>query len=579
MPACALFTDIGRKAACSTLNGALATCNTSRVDRTLCVISNGECKRATRKCVKDAPIDFGSAWASQATRSFAESSTASIISRTTARDTFWTHLRSHPPAGFEQPVARLMDRIEASQSNCSRRCTCVHCRGGTFASLHCIAQCLLSAAVVHNCAIVDEDIWGYPWTGNLVTSAHLKKRCIAASRTVGIACYFRRLSSCPRTGAKVMTAKIPTWLPNVYVGFQPHDMEPMLRTLRRSTGLTSELLAMGVLMAWVMRPTDDLHAALEYFGGRLGLPPAIATHASPSQPLAEPSPTLSARPPRHHTIPRLPRFLAMHIRHGDRNTIADGYLGAEKWRVSAASFKSWARRVGSVLGVERVLLLTDDPEASKALMSTSGAQINPAPASRTSNRTAATAPSLAAATSTNASATASVADEALEAASDYALRVSLAPMPWHCFPSFRAGVLGKNKHVGPGYVAPDSLSMRKQLAKVESVLQHRHKSAEDEARLGKMCGPPEFQDDGMLLFAGVMLLGRCTAFIGSPTSNVARAALELISTHTFPSATYDPLNDMYAAYPIGDNLWYGGVTAGARRPIREELMMDIVRDP
>ena len=49
---CAMYTDIGSKTACATLNGPLLdTCNTSRVGKTLCALTRGECRRAVgRQC-------------------------------------------------------------------------------------------------------------------------------------------------------------------------------------------------------------------------------------------------------------------------------------------------------------------------------------------------------------------------------------------------------------------------------------------------------------------------------------------------------------------------------------------------
>ena len=104
--------------------------------------------------------------------------------------------------------------------------------------MHGLGQCLLSA-VLNRCAIVEEDIFGYAWTDNLLTSPELKHACKAKGRTLGLRCYLRPLSPCPRTGAKSLPGgrfpPVPKELANMYAfynGGQTHMMEPLLRATK-----------------------------------------------------------------------------------------------------------------------------------------------------------------------------------------------------------------------------------------------------------------------------------------------------------------------------------------------------------
>ena len=86
------------------------------------------------------------------------------------------------------------------------------------------------------------------------------------------------------------------------------------------------------------------------------------------------------------------------------------------------------------------------------------------------------------------------------------LRMGLLPAPFPCFPSFRAGVLGK-RYYGKGG-APNAFAMRYVLAGVPSMLRHKHaaRAGAGDEPLDEMCGPATYRDDGLLVLAGAMLL-------------------------------------------------------------------------
>ena len=233
------------------------------------------------------------------------------------------------PDGFEQPLRHLRSLIERTQQPawCSAVCRMApnwH-EGGAASNLKRLAF-HLALASLEGCALVGR----YPralWPAGLVTGASLRERCTASSR-FGNHCYFLPVSTCPiPNGTRVRVIRVNrTRIPAV------------LARITTTTGLRSELLIMGTLHAWIMRPQTELREAIRVYGAQLGL----------------------------HEIGARQRHIGMHIRHGDKFSLSNRNggrnLGADAFRVSGASFQAWGRRVGANMGAERVLFMSDDPK-------------------------------------------------------------------------------------------------------------------------------------------------------------------------------------------------------------------------
>ena len=233
------------------------------------------------------------------------------------------------PAGFEQPLRHLRSLIERTQqpAQCSAVCRMApnwH-EGGAASNLKRLAF-HLALASLEGCALVGR----YPralWPAGLVTGASLRERCTASSR-FGTHCYFLPVSTCAiPNGTRVRVIRVNrTRIPDV------------LARITTTTGLRSELLIMGTLHAWIMRPQTELREAIRVYGAQLGL----------------------------HEIGARQRHIGMHIRHGDKSSLSNRNgarnLGADAFRVSGASFQAWGRRVGANMGAERVLFMSDDPK-------------------------------------------------------------------------------------------------------------------------------------------------------------------------------------------------------------------------
>ena len=132
------------------------------------------------------------------------------------------------------------------------------------------------------------------------------------------------------------------------------------------TGLYSEILIMGTLLSWVMRPQPELEEAVLRYGRTLGLDVPGVRH----------------------------RRLAMHIRRADKHSLNPSKSRARSeqrigdlWRISDQSYITWSRRVASVIGAEHTLFMSDDagllfgPKALEAQGSDGFFRHVPAPAS------------------------------------------------------------------------------------------------------------------------------------------------------------------------------------------------------
>ena len=132
------------------------------------------------------------------------------------------------------------------------------------------------------------------------------------------------------------------------------------------TGLYSDMLIVGALLSWVMRPQPELEEAVLSYGRTLGLHVPGVRH----------------------------RRLAMHIRRADKHSLNPSKSRAKKeqragglWRISDQSYITWSRRVASVIGAEHTLFMSDDagllfgPKALEAQGSDGFFRHVPAPAS------------------------------------------------------------------------------------------------------------------------------------------------------------------------------------------------------
>ena len=266
-------------------------------------------------------------------------------------DDFWDAADRNPP-GHEAAAARFRALIHTTQqpSSCERRCrlnSAYH--GGALADVRRLAYALMYA-VTHNCALVTE------WPHNrktinesslLTTSAELRSRCANENRK-GFRCYFQPPSTCHQVNTP-----------------SPHAMEfdldgglfkleRCLDRINQLTGLRSELLIMGSLVSWIMRPQPELREAIQLYGRAAGF---------------------DGRGVRERNI-------AMHVRHGDKHSLYPKHMKNDSWRVSAQSFEAWGRRVAASIGAERTLYMTDDPQVMRSLEERSDGFFRLVPAGR-----------------------------------------------------------------------------------------------------------------------------------------------------------------------------------------------------
>ena len=384
---------------------------------------------------------------------------------------FWDAAEETP--GFEEALGKFRAMIRSSQQPqaCSNTCRVHHKLwvGGTASNLRRLAHVLLNA-VLANCALVGR----YPPSQALSvsTGALMLKRCSDPGRH-SLQCYFLPISTCSKETSA-------TKVPEISYG----DISKNLDTLANRTGLRSEVLAMGTLLAWIMRPQPELAEAVDFYGGALGFKVPGGRH----------------------------RRVGMHIRKGDKHSLYPKHLKNHTFRVSVQSFSIWGRRIASDLGAEGVLYLTDDRGATETL-------------------------------------------------GQNAPFFQLAPAPAECMPSYNAGILGK------AYVRA-AIALNK-------LRNERFAAAEAErANQSHLCGPDHFRDDGIQLFAGMLLLSQCGSFIGTQISNIDSVVVELMATLRHPPVYFDLLNDVHRPWASDEKVWYGGVHTHTRPVSAERLVND-----
>ena len=177
---------------------------------------------------------------------------------------FWS--MAVPPPGMEQSLAAWRAMIIANQNQCATTCSLkrsVHL-AGAMQNRRRLAMALLQA-VLSNCTMVDG--WPSLRMSHLNTGLTLRHWCAKQNRT-SEQCYFLPVSNCH-------------WRPGVSVDRQLislYDMSAALERVGQLTGLRSELLVMGTVLSWVMRPQPELREALEHYGNVLGLSRGGARH-------------------------------------------------------------------------------------------------------------------------------------------------------------------------------------------------------------------------------------------------------------------------------------------------------------
>ena len=404
---------------------------------------------------------------------------------------FWRAANVHPP-GQEQPLARLRSLILATQqpTTCKHVCTLTNAyHGGALSDVRRLAYALMYA-IVKDCSLVS--MWpSYSKTNrssSLTTSTELRRRCGTKSRQ-GLRCYFLPPSTCRDSDVEQQGGGRRTQFSLINFNLAPH-----LAAVQAKTGLHSEMLIMGTLVAWIMRPQPELSEAILHYGTLLGL----------SQPGAR------------------QRRLSVHIRHGDKHSLYAKHLRNESWRVQPQNFDAWARRVAADLGFDSALFMTDDAGAMDALLPSS----RPPPRDRWSSNDG---------------------------------FFALAPAPRVCLPSYAIGSFGKS-HL-PAVRNLMKLHKPKESAEIERRT----------ANLTQTCGPKHLIDDGIQLFAGVLLLAQTSAFVGTQISNVDAATVELMATLRYPPTVFDVLNDVHRACLSDEAVWHGAVHPHRRDLTKERL--------
>ena len=255
---------------------------------------------------------------------------------------FWD-AADRAPLGHKEPLSRLRELILSTQepATCSRRCTFLGTyHGGALADVRRLAYALMYA-ITNNCALVSD--WPkYQRTLNssatMTTSPELRQRCIETARK-GINCYFLPVTTCSQTkGPARRTQDHGFSIGNAF------HLDEYLDRVQRLTGLRSEALVMGTLVAWVMRPQPELREAILLYGSHAGF----------------------ATPGIRH------RRVGMHVRKGDKHSLYAKHMRDHSWRVSAESFNAWGRRVAADIGADRVLYMTDDTSVMNVLNASGG---------------------------------------------------------------------------------------------------------------------------------------------------------------------------------------------------------------
>ena len=250
---------------------------------------------------------------------------------------FW-QAADRQPAGHEASLARLRSLILSTQqpATCTRICRLASAyHGGALADVRRIAYALMYA-VTHDCSLTGNwPYFGHTANGSafITTNPEMRQRCTSSGRK-GLRCYFLPTSTCDNVTAPTATR----WGLKLD---QKFHLGVTLDKVRQRTGLRSEVLIMGTLVAWVMRPQPELREAILRYGTAAGLAEPGARH----------------------------RRIAMHVRHGDKHSLYSKHMKEHGWRVGAQSFDAWGRRVAADIGAERALYMTDDPRVMSALES------------------------------------------------------------------------------------------------------------------------------------------------------------------------------------------------------------------
>jgi hypothetical protein len=288
------------------------------------------------------------------------------------RASLWEAAAHTPPAGFEASVARLRELIVRTQqpSRCSKMCKMNRRSwgGGATANARRKAGALLHA-IVQGCALVGR--WPRPSNSSLTTSNELRRRCTSSHRW-STECYFLPISPCRTACDQDAPPRASIHGPALCGTVQELSVYHtgthafFLDRISHMTGLYSELLIMGTLLSWVMRPQPELEEAVLRYGRTLRLDVPGVRH----------------------------RRLAMHIRRADKHSLNPSSNRARKeqrkddlWRISDQSYITWSRRVASVIGAEHTLFMSDDagllfgPRALEAQGSDGFFRHVPAPAS------------------------------------------------------------------------------------------------------------------------------------------------------------------------------------------------------
>ena len=396
---------------------------------------------------------------------------------------FWDHYV--PPPGYESNVLALRSLILKSQQpqTCNNLCGIRKSLwvGGSTQNLRKLAHALLQAAL-HGCAIVGH--WPPYVYASVATGKELRKLCVDGGRN-SLHCYFLPISNCTKPTAAAGG-------PSFRFLDSKFDLSKGLDRIGNQTGLRSDVLVMGTLLSWVLRPQPELRMAVERYGAALGFD--------------------AAHPGARH------RHLALHMRRGDKYSLHSRHMRNHSWRVTPEAFVAWGQRVAADIGAERVLYMTDDPKVDLAAMSNN--------------------------------------------------LFRFAPAPKDCMPSnVAAGVA----HAGHGASHTSAAKGLHNVAKNPELVAARLKGRE--AEIERECGPSVLLDDGIQLFAGILLMSQTAAFVGTLISNIGSAVVELMATQRHPPVFHDVLNDMHRAFLSDERIWYGGVhNPSSIRPLSVERL-------
>ena len=392
---------------------------------------------------------------------------------------FWHDAVLHP--GHAEALTKWRGMIVSSQNppECVRTCSLrgsVHI-GGAMQNMRRIAHAVMQAAL-KNCAISN------PWPSWIfaheTTSVEMRERC-TSERRKSLECYFLPISNCTSDSRGASSSKFQYL--DAYM-----DVSDMLDRVAEQTGLRSELLIMGTLLSWIMRPQRELRAALEQYGAQRGLDLPAARH----------------------------NYIGMHLRRGDKYSLYSRHLQHNAYRITPSSFAIWGRRVAAQLGMHRVLYMSDD----KAL------NLDPRNESR-------------------------------------GLFLQ-APTSAMCRPSAHSkfNIGGFEGRHGSSTTVLKSIRLR--AATFGPIMRGVVSTT-------PACISPLFADDGIQLYAGMMMLAHSASFIGTQISNIDMAIVELMATQHFPPSVHDVLNDLTRPFLSDERVWYGSTHHQVRSTTAERL--------